>query len=197
MYGQPKVHKADYPLREIVDSTSSVAKQIDKYIAKVIQKYVGKSPYYVKNSAHFVSMIKDLKVEEDEVLVSYDVTALYLSVPQGEAIKVIHQLMINDEELHKKTTMSAENLITLFKLCVGTTYFSFNKKLYQQIDGLAIGASSSGPAADLFMERLEKRALTTFVEPPSLWKRYVDDTFCKLKKIYVESFLRHLDALVH
>ena len=85
-----------------MDSTSSVAKQIDKYIAKVIQKYVGKSPYYVKNSAHFVSMIKDLKVEEDEVLVSYDVTALYPSVPQDEAIEVIHQLMINDEELHKR-----------------------------------------------------------------------------------------------
>ena len=93
--------------------------------------------------------------------------------------------------------MSAENLITLYKLYVGTTYFSFNKKLYQQIDGLAIGASSSGPAADLFMERLEKRALTTFVEPPSLWKRYVDDTFCKLKKIYVESFLRHLNSQHH
>ena len=37
MYGQPKVHKENYPLRELVDSTGSVAKQIDKYIAKVIQ----------------------------------------------------------------------------------------------------------------------------------------------------------------
>ena len=32
MYGQPKIHKANYPLREIVDSTSSVAKEVDKYI---------------------------------------------------------------------------------------------------------------------------------------------------------------------
>ena len=134
-------------------------------------------------------MIKDLKAEEDEALVSSDVMAISPSVPQEEAIEIIYQLMKDDEELHKKTTMSAENLICLFKLCVRTTYFSFNKKLYQQVDGLAIGASSSGPAADLFMERLEKRALATFVEPPEFWKRYVDDTFCKLKKIYVESFL--------
>ena len=166
MYGQPKIHKADYPLREIVDSTGSVAKEIDKYLSKIFQKYVGKTPYYVKNSAHFASLVKDLRVEEDEILVSYDVTALYPSVPQDEAIDVIHQLMLDDENLHEKTTMSVNNVIELFKICVQTTYFAFNKKLYQQIDGLAIGASSSGFAAELFMEKLEKKAITTFIEPP-------------------------------
>ena len=43
MYGQPKIHKPNYPLREIVDSTSSAAKQSDKYISKIIQKYTGKT----------------------------------------------------------------------------------------------------------------------------------------------------------
>ncbi len=109
------------------------------------------------------------------------------------AIEIFHQLMINDTELSEKTTMTAEEVITLFKLCVQTTYFMFNRKLYQQINGLAIGASSSGPSAELFMERLEKRAITTFVEPPSIWKRYVDDTFSKLKMMYVDSFLNHLN----
>ena len=35
MYGQPKIHKANYPLREIVDSTGSVAKEVDKFISKI------------------------------------------------------------------------------------------------------------------------------------------------------------------
>ncbi len=193
MYGQPKVHKANYPLREIVDSTGSVAKEVDKHVSRILKQYVGKTEHYVKNSSHFVSMIKDLRVEEDEILVSYDVTALYPSVPQDEAIEIFYQLMMNDQELSKKTTMSAENVITLFKLCVRTTYFAFNKKLYQQINGLAIGASSSGFAADLFMERLEGKALSTFIEPPKLWKRYVDDTFSKLKMMFVDAFLAHLN----
>ena len=193
MYGQPKIHKENYPMREIVDSTGGVTKDIDKYIASIIKTYTGKSEYYVKNSAHFVSMIKDLKVDDDELLVSYDVTALYPSVPQDEAIELVHQRMIDDPDLSKKTTMSAESVTKLFKMCVQKTYFVFNKKLYMQINGLAIGASTSGFAADIFMECLETRALSTFIEPPTIWKRYVDDTFSKLKKIRIDEFLSHLN----
>ena len=47
MYGQPKVHKQNYPLREIVDSTGSVTKEIDKYISKILLKYVGKTPHWI------------------------------------------------------------------------------------------------------------------------------------------------------
>ena len=43
------------------------------------------------------------------------------------------------------------------------------------------------------MERLEVRAITTFIDPPKLWLRYVDDTFAKLKKVMVEAFLEHLN----
>ena len=193
MYGQPKIHKEDCPMREIVDSTGSVTKDIDKYIASILKTYVGKNEHYVKNSAHFANMIKDLKVNDDEILVSYDVVALYPSVPQDEAIELVHQKMTNDPNLSKKTTLSAESITKLFKLCVQKTYFVFNKKLYIQVNGLAIGASTSGFAAELFMERLETRALDTFVDPPTIWKRYVDDTFTKLKKALVDEFLKHLN----
>ena len=124
---------------------------------------------------------------------SYDVTALYPSVPQLEAIEIFQNLKENYTRLAEKTTMSAGNVIKFFKLCVETTYFVFNKKLYRQVDGLAIGASSSGFAADIFMEKLEERAIITFIEPPKLWLRYVDDTLSKLKKIHVTSFLEHLN----
>ena len=167
---------------------------MDKYISKIIQKYTGHTKHHVKNSAHFVESIKDLKVGDEEILVSYDVTALYPSVPQQEAIQIFHEAMIKDENLQDKTSISAENITTLFKICVETTYFVFNRNLYQQIDGLAIGASSSGPAADLFMERMEQRAITTFVEPPDIWLRYVDDTFSKLKMIHVDTFMEHLNS---
>ena len=53
MYGQPKIHKENYPMREIVDSTGGVTKNIDKYIASIIKTYTGKSQYYVKKLCSF------------------------------------------------------------------------------------------------------------------------------------------------
>ena len=89
MFGQPKIHKQNYPLREVVDSYGSPTKEINTHIAKIIQPLVGKTRHYVKNSQHFKEKIENMTVEDSETLVSYDVTALYPSVPQGEAIELI------------------------------------------------------------------------------------------------------------
>ena len=143
-------------------------------------------------SAH--GMIKDEKVEEGETLISYDVKALYPSVPQDETLALIHTELQNDPHLQDKTPMSPANFIKLFELCVKRTYFMFNGKLYQQINGLPMGAPTSVFAAEIFMIQLEKQAIATFIQPPSIWKRYVDDTFTKIQLQYKDAFLDHLNA---
>jgi len=193
IWGAPKIHKDGNPLREIVDSTGSITTRIQKYIASILKTYVGKSEYHIENSKHFVESIKDQTVGENETLVSYDVKALYPSVPQDQAIDLIHQELQNDVNLRSKTEISSHDLINLFKICVKKTFFAFNQKLYVQVDGLAIGASTSGFAADIFMYHLEKKALATFENTPTIWKRFVDDTFAKIRKSDVETFLTHLN----
>lgn len=193
LYGQPKIHKEGYPMREIVDSCGSITKTIDKHISQIIKKYVGSNQYHVKNSTHFVESIAHLKIQEDETLVSYDVAALYPSIPQTEAINLVHQKLCTDDDLSQTTTLSAENITKLHKICVSQTYFIFNNQLYAQKHGLAMGASTSGFTANIFMEQLETTALSTFIEPPSIWKRFVDDTFCVLKSTQIDTFLHHLN----
>ena len=193
MYGLPKIHKEGYPLREIVDGNGGLTKKVHGYISSVLKTYIGESEYYVKNSEHFVKSLEGVKVEEGEVLVSYDVKALYPSIPHDEAIRVIRRELTNDAHLSKKTSMSVDNFVKLFEICVQRTYFSFNQRLYQQVDGLAIGASTSGFAAEIYMYQLEKKALDSFVRPPTVWKRYVDDTFAKLETRDVDDFLTHLN----
>merc|ERR1712048_719405 len=70
----------------------------------------------------------------------------------------------------------------------------FNKQLYIQVKGLAIGAATSGFAADIVMEVVETTALATFVNPPSFWGRFVDDVFSNPNINFKDLFLEHLNA---
>ena len=60
-----------------------------------------------------------------------------------------------------------------------------------------MGSPISPVVANLFMEDLEVQAIRTSPTPPSLWKRYVDDTFTIIKKEDRNSFLEHLNSIHH
>ena len=68
MYGLPKIHKEGYPLREIVDGSGGVTRDLNKYISKIIKVYAGDNEYSMNNSQHFAAIIKDEKLEEGELL---------------------------------------------------------------------------------------------------------------------------------
>ena len=42
--------------------------------------------------------------------------------------------------------------------------------------------------------KLETKAMNTFINPPTLWCRYVDDTMAKILKTMVEQFMQHLNS---
>ena len=73
--------------------------------------------------------------------------------------------------------------------------FSFQGRFYQQTEGAAIWSPISPMVANLFMEDLEVQAIRTSPTPPSLWKRFVDDTFTIIKKKDRNSFLQHLNSI--
>ena len=142
-----------------MDASGGVTRDVNKHISRIIKPYAGNNEYTVKNSKHFVTMIKDVTVSEDETLVSYDVKALYPSVPQKEAIDLISELLHQDNKLQERTSMKAESVILLLRICVENTYFTCLKLLFTQVDGLAIGASTSGFAIAKTLKQLLKQTI--------------------------------------
>ena len=45
------------------------------------------------------------------------------------------------------------------------------------------------------MEHFEQLALTTTSHPPSLWLRYVDDTYVRIHEYDIKGFTRHINSI--
>ena len=108
------------------------------------------------------------------------------------------QELENDKTLHKRTKLSVDDLMTLTKFVLTTTYFTCMDNIYQQQQqGTAMGSPLSPIAVDLFMEWLEEKAIAT--APLScrlrLWKRYVDDVLEIIKKGEAENLTAHLNQI--
>ena len=58
-----------------------------------------------------------------------------------------------------------------------------------------MGSPISPIVANLCMKSFELRALKTSPNSPSMWKRFVDDTFVIMKKAHKEEFLTHLNSV--
>ena len=107
---------------------------------------------------------------------SYDVTALFTSVPVDQALKVI----TNFKEyltMPARSEIDVDQLIQLLKCYLTTTYFVCCAEFYQQVHGAAMCSPVSPIVANLYMEHFESIILYTAPRPRSPWFRFVDDTF--------------------
>ena len=68
---------------------------------------------------------KKITLQLGECLTSYDVTALFTSVPIEPALKIIRSLLEKDEKLQDRTVLSEQHITDLLDFCLNNTYFSF------------------------------------------------------------------------
>ena len=67
--------------------------------------------------------------------------------------------------------------------------------MYRQAQGTAMGSPVLVVVANLVMEDIEERTLSTFHFPSRFWKRYVDDTCTALHPDLIEPFHSHLNSI--
>ena len=65
---------------------------------------------------------------------------------------------------------------------------------YQQNDGVTMGSPLGPVLTDIFMVELETKVIPTVIDSIYHWRRYADDTFVFIKKVFVEHVLAHLNS---
>ena len=61
-----------------------------------------------KNTRDFVGQIQGIQLQQGECVSSYDVSALYTSVPIDPAINIIRRQLELDQDVHLRTSMTVE-----------------------------------------------------------------------------------------
>ena len=174
LYGLPKTHKPDTPLRPILAAYNSASFHIAKFLVPLL-KPLTVNEFSLRNSYEFADEIRTQNASN--FLVSYDVTSLFTNVPLAETIDIIlGKLFPTDTTFfHGFDKVNFRHLLTL---AVMDNYFIFDNVLYMQIDGMAMGSPLGPTFANIFMCYLEEKMFRNPVEfQPTYYKRYVDDTF--------------------
>ncbi len=58
-----------------------------------------------------------------------------------------------------------------------------------------MGLPVSVTVANLVMEDIENKGISTYPSPPPFWKRFVDDIITALPKVSVQPFLNHINSI--
>ena len=190
-YGLPKVHKENIPLRPIVSLPGSPTYELSKYLAMILHPLVKTSPHTINNANDFLTNIKDLKLEPDEIMISFDVVSLFTSIPLDTAKRITNEILTNNDSWHSKTNLDKDDILELLNLCLSTE-FSFQNSYYRQISGTPMGSLLSSFLAEAVMQDLEKRSVTDNKDIKT-WKRYVDDVLATVKKDKTDDILHAIN----
>ena len=101
-YGQQKIHKPGVPIHPTVSYSGSLLYNPNEYIANILKAYVKDKNNNAKNSTTFSNYIRNIPVEDDEIMVSFDVNSLYSSIPIIDTLNIIKDYVNNDYQFARK-----------------------------------------------------------------------------------------------
>ena len=148
--------------------------EIAKLLDNIIKPYIP-NRFMLNSTSDFINRLKDFPFRNSQKLVSYDVESLFTNVPLQETISIICEYVYKDSTGPKIPKSTFKQLL---QIATGGI-FTFEGKLYRQVDGITMGSPLGPTFANFFLAHLENRFMNSNLDfAPDLYLRYVDDIFC-------------------
>lgn len=179
-YILPKIHKEPEkwtvpfeipPGRPIVSDCESETYRTAEYIDYYLNPLSVKHPSYVKDTYHFIDIVKNLKVPTNSFFFSMDINSLYTNIDIPSGIAAVKKIF----KKYPDPKRPDEELIQLLEINLTKNDFEFNQEYYLQIKGTAMGKKFAPAYANIFMANWEKEALAKCPVKPLHFLRYLDD----------------------
>ena len=169
-----KTHKNPLKVRLIINTKGSTFYKIAKLVSRELKPLTISGKSYIKDSEDFINKIKNETLQENERIVSFDISDMYPSLSRKDVVQEAIR-RVNTNEF--KPNIPKETLIRLIFLSTKFMTFKINNKIYEQAEGLFIGSPASPCLAEIYIQRLEEISIYKMIHAPRIWLRKVDDTF--------------------
>ena len=83
--GSVKHHKPNNPLRPIVTCRNTALYNTSKFLADILSPLQNHNSYPVDNSTDFAKTISHTNIDDDEIMISFDVVSLFTAIPVDRA----------------------------------------------------------------------------------------------------------------
>ncbi|XP_045124906.1 uncharacterized protein LOC123512546 [Portunus trituberculatus] len=165
-YGNVKTHKQNNPLRPIISQIPTPTYNIAKRLNQLLTPYVPNT-YCINSSTDFLEILRDAPPQANSIIASLDVESLFTNVPVDKTISFILNRVYHSSDT-TPLDMPEKHLKSLLELCTKEAPFiSPDGKMYQQIDGVAMGSPLGVLFSNFFMGTIESALLTT--DRPSIY----------------------------
>ena len=150
------------------NSSGCPSERISQFVDHYIQPLVQKLLSYLRNSIHLINILKGLRLPNNAILASLDVTSLYTNIPNTEGINATASYLSKYRSADENPTNSS--LCKLLELVLTTNNFCFDNKEYLQIGGTAMGIKLAPSLANLFMGHFEDKFVYSYHLQPFFGK---------------------------
>jgi hypothetical protein len=200
IYFNPKTHKEGRPLRPIVSGIRWATENAAILLDEILKPHIAINTHLPKDSFQFIQSIEHIQynlLAQDHnliQLVTFDVTALYTSIPQYHAIQ-----RITDTFNQHPHTIPTHIITQLATFVITNNYFTFKEQIYKQAHGIAMGNPAGASIANTYMLEWDKtfNKQTSFTTFAHNYQRYLDDGFLIWigPTTELDTFITHINTI--
>ena len=134
-------------------------------------------------------MLATVKLDEDEEMISFDVSSLYTNVPVMEAIETCADFLYSGK--YKLPPVDKETFIILAQISSCDVLMLTQDGFYRQVDGLAMGSAPAPHFANGWLFKFDP----VIADDAAICERYMDDIIRNIKRARIEAKLQEINNL--
>ena len=142
-------------------------------MAKILNQYITLNNHYnITNSVNLANDLTKLEINENHRFITFDIKDLYVNVPVYETLDITKNRLLQNND-----TLIPQHILSLLRVVLTQNYFTFQQKIYQPNQGIAMGSPISSLIAEIFLQQYEDTNIKHLLDTKKLayYVRYVDD----------------------